>query len=58
MAIKLHLGTWYFHGGEVLEGTLIRHPSNTYRKVIIQTARGTFNVNEEDVADVSDLESS
>ncbi len=57
MAIKLHLGTWYLDEGEVLEGTLIRHPINTSRKIIIQTTRGTFNVNEEDVAEVSSVES-
>jgi hypothetical protein len=56
LAIKLHLGPWYLDEGEVLEGTLIRHPINISRKIIIQTTRGTFNVNEEDVAEVSNVE--
>ena len=53
MAIKIHLGPWYLEKGDELEGTLISHPINTARKIIIRTTRGTFNVNQEDVADVA-----
>lgn len=57
VAIKVHFGPWYFDEGEELVGTLIRHPTNTSRKTVIQTTQGTFNINEEDVADVSKAES-
>ena len=53
VAIKIDLGPWKFEKGDELEGTLIHHPVNTSRKIIIRTTRGTFNVNQEDVADVS-----
>ena len=52
MAIRIDLGPWYLEKGDELEGTLMSHPSNTFRKVIIRTTRGTFNVNQEDVAEV------
>jgi hypothetical protein len=40
---------WLFNKGEVLDGVLVTHPVNAFRKVIIHTDRGTFTVNEEDV---------
>ncbi len=52
LAIKIHLGPWYLEKGDELEGTLISHPINTSRKIIIRTTWGTFNINQEDVADL------
>lgn len=51
-AIKIHVGSWYLEEGDELEGTPMNHPSNSSRKVIIRTTSGTFNVNQEDVADI------
>ncbi len=58
VAIKIHVGPWYFEKGDGLKGTLIGHPINASRKIIIRTTRGTFNLNQEDVADVPEAEPS
>jgi hypothetical protein len=52
VAVKLNAGTLFFSKGEVLDGMIISHPVNAFRKVIIRTEQGVFNVNEEDVAEI------
>ena len=52
IGIKLGQGSWSFSRGDKLDGFLIAHPVNTFRKVIIATELGVFNLNEEDLEEV------
>ena len=49
IGLKLGQGTWTFRQGDKLEGMVMTHPVNAYRKVVISTELGTFNLNEEDI---------
>jgi hypothetical protein len=53
LANKINLGSRRFDEGEELTGTLIRHPVNDSRKIVMRTDRGIFNLDQEDVADAS-----
>lgn len=52
VGVKLGQGPCSFKRGDRLEGVLLAHPVNAFRKVIIATERGTFSLNEEDLEEL------
>lgn len=49
LGVEVGADSRVFETGEVLEGQLVQHPVNAFRKLILRTPTGTLTLNQEDV---------